>query len=61
MFEAVNEVYKSVIKIHEANRDFKKLAEIHKKLYKAFERIEALQVNISICLFVCTCCFALSL
>ena len=53
MFEAVNEVYKSVIKIHEANRDFKKLAEIHKKLYKAFERIEALQVNISIFLFFC--------
>ena len=45
MFEAVNEVYKSVIKIHEANRDFLKLAEIHKRLCKAFERIVALQVQ----------------
>merc|ERR1712059_40399 len=43
MFEAVNEVYKPVIKIVEANRDFKKLAEIHKKLHKAFEKIDSLQ------------------
>lgn len=43
MYEAVNEVYKPVIKIVEANRDFKKLAEIHKKLFKAFEKIESLQ------------------
>ncbi|XP_023320823.1 dedicator of cytokinesis protein 7, partial [Eurytemora carolleeae] len=34
MFEAVNEVYKSVLKVYEANRDFKKLAEIHRKLTK---------------------------
>ena len=43
MYEAVNEVYKPVIKIVEANRDFKKLSEIHKKLFKAFEKIESLQ------------------
>ena len=42
MFEGVNEVYKPVIKIVEANRDFKKLSEIHKKLYKAFDKIESL-------------------
>ena len=30
MFEGVNEVYKPVIKIVEANRDFKKLSEIHR-------------------------------
>lgn len=43
MFEAVNEVYKAVIPIAEANRDFNKLKEIHKKLFKAFEKIENLQ------------------
>jgi len=43
MYEAVNEVYKPVIKIVKANGDFKKLSEIHKKLSKAFEKIESLQ------------------
>merc|ERR1719412_3277888 len=43
MYEAVNEVYKAVIPIAEANRDFNKLKEIHKKLFKAFEKIENLQ------------------
>jgi len=43
MYEVVNEVYKTVIRIYEANRDFKKLAEIHRKLYKAFEKIDSLQ------------------
>ena len=43
MYAAVNEVNKPVIKIVEANRDFKKLSEIHKKLFKAFEKIESLQ------------------
>ena len=43
MYEAVNEVYKPVIKIVEANRDFKKLSDIHNKLHKAFEKIESLQ------------------
>ena len=28
--KAVNEVYKAVLKVYEANRDFKKLAEIHR-------------------------------
>ncbi len=31
-FQAVNEVYKSVILIHEANREFKKLSDIHLKV-----------------------------
>merc|ERR1719187_889032 len=43
MYEAVNELYKAVIPIAEASRDFKKLTEIHKRLYKAFEKIEGLQ------------------
>uniref|UniRef100_A0A8C9WMB1 Dedicator of cytokinesis 6 n=1 Tax=Scleropages formosus TaxID=113540 RepID=A0A8C9WMB1_SCLFO len=32
MYEAINEVYKILIPIHEANRDFKKLAVVHGKL-----------------------------
>ena len=43
MFEGVNEVYKPVIKIVEANRDFKKLSDIHKRLHKAFDTIEKQQ------------------
>ncbi|XP_022087787.1 dedicator of cytokinesis protein 7-like isoform X2 [Acanthaster planci] len=39
MFEAVNEVYKILIPIHEANRDYKKLAIIHGKLQEAFNKI----------------------
>lgn len=43
MFEAVNEVYKPVLKIVEAGRDFKKLTDIHYKLYEAFKEIESRQ------------------
>lgn len=39
MYEAVNEVYKVLIPIHEANRDAKKLATIHGKLQEAFSKI----------------------
>ncbi|XP_064416958.1 dedicator of cytokinesis protein 7 isoform X2 [Latimeria chalumnae] len=39
MYEAVNEVYKILIPIHEASRDFKKLATIHSKLHDAFNKI----------------------
>jgi hypothetical protein len=37
------QTYKAVLKIVEANRDFKKLSEIHRKLHKAFDKIESLQ------------------
>ncbi|XP_062985366.1 dedicator of cytokinesis protein 8 [Elgaria multicarinata webbii] len=37
--ETVNEVYKVVIPILEAHRDFRKLSSIHSKLQKAFESI----------------------
>ncbi|XP_052826042.1 dedicator of cytokinesis protein 7 isoform X2 [Octopus bimaculoides] len=39
MYEAVNEVYKILIPIHEANRDYKRLAHIHNKLHEAFTNI----------------------
>ncbi|XP_043940533.1 dedicator of cytokinesis protein 6 isoform X3 [Protopterus annectens] len=39
LYEAVNEVYKILIPILEANRDFKKLASIHGKLQDAFSKI----------------------
>lgn len=39
MYEAVNEVYKVLIPVHEANRDAKKLATIHGKLQEAFSKI----------------------
>ncbi|KAI5607035.1 dedicator of cytokinesis protein 7 isoform X9, partial [Silurus asotus] len=39
MYEAINEVYKLLCPIHEANRDFKKLASIHGKLQDAFNKI----------------------
>lgn len=45
MYEAVNEVYKVLIPIHEANRDAKKLATIHGKLQEAFGKIVH-QVNV---------------
>ena len=45
MYEAVNEVYKVLIPIHEANRDAKKLATIHGKLQEAFSKIVH-QVNV---------------
>ncbi|XP_068092049.1 dedicator of cytokinesis protein 8 isoform X2 [Hyperolius riggenbachi] len=37
--ETVNEVYKIVIPVLEAHRDFRKLASTHEKLQKAFDRI----------------------
>ncbi|XP_018610225.1 dedicator of cytokinesis protein 7 isoform X1 [Scleropages formosus] len=39
MYEAINEVYKILIPIHEANRDFKKLAVVHGKLQEAFNKV----------------------
>uniref|UniRef100_A0A671SYZ5 Dedicator of cytokinesis protein 7-like n=1 Tax=Sinocyclocheilus anshuiensis TaxID=1608454 RepID=A0A671SYZ5_9TELE len=39
LYEAVNEVYKVLIPVHEANRDAKKLATIHGKLQEAFGKI----------------------
>ncbi|XP_053318481.1 dedicator of cytokinesis protein 6 isoform X2 [Spea bombifrons] len=39
LFEAVNEVYKLLIPIYEANRDYKKLAAVHGKLQDAFNKI----------------------
>ncbi|GFN96684.1 dedicator of cytokinesis protein 7-like [Plakobranchus ocellatus] len=39
MFEAVNEIYKLMIPIHEQNRDFKKLAHVHQKLSEAFANV----------------------
>ncbi|XP_078188193.1 dedicator of cytokinesis protein 7 isoform X33 [Callithrix jacchus] len=39
MYEAVNEVYKVLIPVHEANRDAKKLSTIHGKLQEAFSKI----------------------
>ncbi|XP_071985075.1 dedicator of cytokinesis protein 7 isoform X11 [Engystomops pustulosus] len=39
MYEAVNDVYKVLIPVHEANRDAKKLCTIHGKLQEAFSKI----------------------
>lgn len=39
MYEAINEVYKILLPIHEANRDFKKLATVHGKLQEAFNKV----------------------
>ncbi|MGH0137440.1 UNVERIFIED_CONTAM: hypothetical protein FKN15_078482 [Acipenser sinensis] len=39
MYEAISEVYKILIPIHEANRDFKKLSTLHGKLQDAFNKI----------------------
>lgn len=50
MYEAVNEVYKVLIPIHEANRDAKKLSTIHGKLQEAFSKIVH-QVRIAISSF----------
>lgn len=44
MFEAVNLVYKILIPIHEAHNEYKKLAQIHQKLYDAFHNV-TLQVR----------------
>ena len=42
-YEVVNHVYKPGIPILEANRDFKKLAEVHKDLHEAFKNIDRLR------------------
>ncbi|XP_071486500.1 dedicator of cytokinesis protein 7-like [Diadema antillarum] len=42
LFEAVNEVYKILIPIHEANREFKRLSIVHGKLQDAFNKISLL-------------------
>lgn len=39
LYEAVNEVYKNLIPILEAHRDYKKLAAVHGKLQDAFTKI----------------------
>lgn len=39
LYETVNEVYKIVIPILEAHRDFRKLTLTHSKLQKAFDSI----------------------
>uniref|UniRef100_A0A8C9AJ89 Dedicator of cytokinesis 6 n=1 Tax=Prolemur simus TaxID=1328070 RepID=A0A8C9AJ89_PROSS len=39
LYEAVNEVYKNLIPILEAHRDYKKLAMVHGKLQEAFTKI----------------------
>ncbi|XP_048256489.1 dedicator of cytokinesis protein 7-like isoform X1 [Haliotis rufescens] len=39
MYEAVNEVYKILLPIHEASRDYKKLAHIHQKLQESFNNV----------------------
>ncbi|XP_041359192.1 dedicator of cytokinesis protein 7-like isoform X2 [Gigantopelta aegis] len=39
LFEAVNQVYKILLPIHEASRDYKKLAHIHQKLQEAFNNV----------------------
>ncbi|XP_021924154.1 dedicator of cytokinesis protein 6 isoform X3 [Zootermopsis nevadensis] len=43
MYEAINDVYSILIPITEANKDYKKLANIHGKLQEAFTRVEQLQ------------------
>lgn len=43
MYEAMNNVYKVMIPITEANRDYKKLANMHGKLHDAYTRMEQLQ------------------
>ncbi|KAG7265864.1 hypothetical protein CRUP_016127 [Coryphaenoides rupestris] len=39
MYEAINEVYKILLPVHEANRDFKRLAVVHGKLQDAFNKV----------------------
>lgn len=39
LYEAVNEVYKTLIPILEAHRNYKKLAAVHGKLQEAFTKI----------------------
>ncbi|XP_037536915.1 dedicator of cytokinesis protein 8 [Nematolebias whitei] len=39
LYEAVNEVYKIIVPVLEARRDFRKLASTHDKLHRAFDNI----------------------
>ena len=39
LYEAVNEIYHVLTPIYEANRDFKKLSQVHSKLHEYFNRI----------------------
>jgi hypothetical protein len=39
MYEAVNDIYRVLTPIYEANRDFKKLSQVHSKLHEYFNRI----------------------
>ncbi|KAJ8254015.1 hypothetical protein COCON_G00206270 [Conger conger] len=39
MYEAINEVYKILLPVHEASRDFKKLATVHGRLQDAFNKV----------------------
>ncbi|XP_070541056.1 dedicator of cytokinesis protein 7-like isoform X2 [Ptychodera flava] len=39
MYESVSEVYKILIPIHEANREYKKLSILHRKLQESFNKI----------------------
>jgi len=39
MYEAVNDIYHVLTPIYEANRDFKKLSQVHSKLHEYFNRI----------------------
>lgn len=39
LFETVNEVYKIIIPVLEAHRDFRKLSSTHDKLKRAFDNI----------------------
>merc|ERR1719391_711178 len=43
MYETVNEVYKATLPVAEANRNFEKLAEVHKEISDAFQEIIRLQ------------------
>ncbi|KAL8164603.1 UNVERIFIED_CONTAM: Dedicator of cytokinesis protein 7 [Gekko kuhli] len=45
LYEAVNEVYKILIPIHEASRDFQKLATLHGKLQDAFSKITSQRLD----------------
>ena len=46
MYETVNEVYKATLPVAEANRNFEKLAEVHKEISDAFQEIIRLQVSL---------------
>ena len=39
MYEALSPLYKVLIPIHEHNRDFKKLAQLHGKLQESFSQV----------------------